>query len=49
MRRRKMTWVHFNAKGNGVTLCKRHRASESLEQRKEQEAPPDGSDRSPLW
>ena len=44
-----MTWVRFNAKGNGVTLCKRHRAFESPEQRKEQEAPPDGSDRSPLW
>lgn len=29
-----MTWVHFNAKGNGVTLCKRHRAFESPEQRK---------------
>jgi serine/threonine-protein kinase RsbW len=26
-----MTWVHFNAKGNGVTLCKRHRAFESPE------------------
>jgi serine/threonine-protein kinase RsbW len=43
-----MTWVEFNAKGNGVTLCKRHRAFESPEQRKEQEAPPDGSDRSLL-
>jgi serine/threonine-protein kinase RsbW len=29
-----MTWVHFNTKGNGVTLCKRHRAFESPEQRK---------------
>jgi serine/threonine-protein kinase RsbW len=29
-----MTWVRFNAKGNGVTLCKRHRTFESPEQRK---------------
>ena len=29
-----MTWVCFNTKGNGVTLCKRHRAFESPEQRK---------------
>lgn len=28
-----MTWVHFNTKGNGVTLSKRHRAFESPEQR----------------
>jgi serine/threonine-protein kinase RsbW len=29
-----MTWVHFNTKGNGVTLCKRHWAFELTEQRK---------------
>jgi serine/threonine-protein kinase RsbW len=29
-----MTWVHFNAKGNGVTLCKRRRDFESPEQQK---------------
>jgi serine/threonine-protein kinase RsbW len=29
-----MTWVHFNAKGNGVTLCKRRWAFASPEQRK---------------
>jgi serine/threonine-protein kinase RsbW len=28
-----MTWVHFNAKGNGVTLCKRRRDFESPQQR----------------
>jgi len=29
-----MTWVCFNTKGNGVTLCKRRWASESAEQPK---------------
>jgi serine/threonine-protein kinase RsbW len=30
-----MTWVRFNPKGNGVTLCKRHRPFEPAEQWKE--------------
>ena len=29
-----MTWVRFNPKGNGVTLCKRRRGFESPEQQK---------------